>query len=135
EDVLQEATAIQGILRSVEEKFSRQKQRMAELGQQAIVTADSLQLLARDRLGEVASEITDSIQDAGEGYRSFAFDGPRNSDRAKFNYYQVIQCAKKLGYFADLRKYQAWACLVIQAVQRTEILLSFHGVGREFAGV
>ena len=57
------------------------------------------------------------------------------SERADFNYHQIVDSAKTLNYYANLPLYQAWASLVIRADLRTEILFSFHGIGHEATGV
>ena len=55
--------------------------------------------------------------------------------QAKFNYYQIVQCVKKLDYFANFPVYQAWTSLVIRMDNHVEILFSFHGMGRSSTGV
>ncbi len=51
------------------------------------------------------------------------------------HYYQIVSCAKALGYFANLEVYQAWVNLSIITRVKTEILFAFHGMGRASTGV
>ena len=97
---------------------------------QGKATADSLQLLAYDRLREIAEAVSQTIGSEAEGYVAYATEGKRNSEKATFNYIQIVHCAKRLEYFANLSIYQAWAALIIQTGHRTELLFSFHGIGR-----
>ena len=46
-----------------------------------------------------------------------------------------MECAKQLGYFADFNRLQAWVGLSVSTTQKTELLFSFHGIGREQAGI
>ena len=101
----------------------------------AFATADSLQKLASLRLDDVAQELQQTINEAGMNYKAWMYQASRDQPKSTFHYYQVVHCAKSLGYFADLRRYQAWSAIAIVLEQRTEILFSFHGIGREESGV
>lgn len=48
---------------------------------------------------------------------------------------QIVQTAKELGYFANLSLYRSWARLKIPGKSQSEILVSAHGIGKEFRGV
>ncbi len=135
EDVLHEAHAIRGVLQNIRIKFARSGGQLDELRIKAVETADAIQRLAKDRLREVASEVNETIRHAGEGFRARMIYGDRQTPRARYNYIQIIQCAKKLEYFADLKRYQAWSGIEINTFQHTEILFSVHGIGREHAGI
>ncbi|MBC7854834.1 MAG: Fic family protein [Pirellulaceae bacterium] len=135
EDVIHEANAIQGVLKNIRIKFARNGAHLDELRDGALQTADTIQGLLKDRLREVALEINETIQHAGEAFRARMIYGDRGNPKGRFNYIQIVQCAKKLGYFADFNRYQSWAGIEIQTFQHTEILFSLHGVGREHAGI
>ena len=47
----------------------------------------------------------------------------------------IIETAKELGYFADTRNHRAWIRLTIREDRQTDILVSFHSVGRDFVGI
>ncbi|MBI1292835.1 Fic family protein [bacterium] len=49
--------------------------------------------------------------------------------------YQVVELAKELEYFADLRTYHRWLHLKIVEKSVTDLVISFHPLGREFVGV
>jgi Fic family protein len=136
ESVLDESTAIVSILQSVKEQFTRRRAAQNESVRRAFRTADSLQLLAAQRLAEIGAEVSETIVNESPGYRAFVYEAPRtDSARARFHYHQIVQCARSLGYFANLRRYQAWAALAVITEHRTEILLSFHGIGHEESGI
>jgi hypothetical protein len=135
EAVIHDATAIVGILAAVREKFSKRRADQSAMIKRAIRTADSLQVLAADRLKEVAVEVNEAIAGEGYHYKSYMYEAARGTDKSKYNYYQIIKCAKALGYYANLPFHQAWAALCIRTEQRYEILFSFHGIGQETSGV
>ena len=49
--------------------------------------------------------------------------------------HQIIQSARALDYFANSHIYRAWARLALRNANLTEMLIAFHGIGREFQGV
>jgi len=135
EEVIHEATKIGGILAAVKEKFSKRRADQSALIKRAINTADSLHVLAKQRLEEVADEVHEVISAEAENYKACMRDAPRDTPTAKYYYHQIVQCAKALGYFANLPFYQAWAAICIRTDHQTEILFSFHGIGQETSGV
>ena len=62
---------------------------------------------------------------------------PRDeSYRRRWHRAQIVKAAKDLGYFANIREFSAWRRLVLETeAGRSEILLSFHGIGREYRGL
>ena len=59
-----------------------------------------------------------------------------NAERRGWYRYQVVDTARRLDYFANLRDYHEWVRLALVTESgRSEILLSFHTVGRDFFGV
>jgi Fic family protein len=135
DQVIQESKAISGILESVVAKFDQRRRAEKQQLSQAPITADSLQLLSFVRLDDVASNVTQVISTQGKGFHAYATDGKRNSEKSKYNYHQIVNCAKTLGYFANMQVYQSWACLIIQTERRFEILFAFHGIGHRSSGV
>ena len=135
DQVIHESMAISGILASVVSKFSERRKAEHDLRNKAPITADALQILTFQRLKEVAAEIHVAIAEQADGFRAYATDGKRKSDKAKYNYHQIVDCARILGYFANLQVYQSWASLIIQTDRRVEILFAFHGIGHHSSGV
>ncbi len=135
EDVLQEALAMDHILNAVKAKFSRERAEKTAKVNRALATADSLQTLASQRLKDVEHDLQSTFTGEGVKYKAYMYQGTRGQANAGYHRYQIVQCAKDLGYFADLRRYQSWSSLAIVLDQRTEILFSFHGIGREETGV
>jgi hypothetical protein len=135
EEVLTESTRIDTILAEVKSKLERRRADEEERVRRALRTADSLQILAAKRLDEIAAEVNETIHSEVMGFRAYMYEAARNTERSKYHYHQIIQCAKQLEYFANLPFYQAWAALAIVTDELTEILFSFHGIGYENAGI
>ena len=135
DDLAYEQIAIGNILDAVKGRFARIKQELETKKQQVLLTADTLQFCVSERLAEVAAEVTDAIETEGKGFKSYSANAIRNAYNAGYNYYQIVECAKALGYFANLEVYQAWSDLTILTGRRTEILFAFHGMGKGSTGV
>ena len=56
--------------------------------------------------------------------------------RRRWHRWQIIEAAKELDYFANTAEFTAWRRIVLETENgRSEILLSFHAVGREYRGI
>jgi hypothetical protein len=133
EEAVHDHGAIQKILATVDATFDRREKDKAVKIERVKKVADSLQLLSHERLEEISKQVATSI--GPRGFQSYAAEGRRGDARAQHNYFQIIQCANALGYFANLAEYQAWAKLVIATAIRTELLVAFHGIGKGVTGV
>jgi len=78
----------------------------------------------------VATEVTTTIKGEGRSFRARSSGATRKDAKADYHTIQIVKCAKALHYFANREAYQAWALLTIHTKTQTEVLFSFHGVGK-----
>lgn len=58
------------------------------------------------------------------------------TDRRRRRRWQIVEAAKELGCFANTSGFAAWRRLVLETESgRSEILMAFHAVGREYRGI
>lgn len=112
----------------------RQKQRQEEW-EVAKDIAGHLQEMAHDRLEHVAEELQSSIGPYSSEYQFRVDNEPPAGDHGFWFRWQIIETAKKHGYFANTRTHSGWVRLVMRTETQSELLVSFHGVGHEFRGV
>jgi len=95
-----------------------------------------LQEFARDELDRAKKEILEALKDVDSSYGAWTDAALQDPDHARsgFYKYQVGQCAKHFGYFANVPAFHAWLVLNIDTMQRHEILFSFHQVGYGASG-
>lgn len=122
---VQRADRAADVVAQIAEKFAARR-----LDQSAAIAslAVSLRDVATQRFAVVASDLRSAIADD-----SFTFSAGNDRDddeKAHWYRYQVIETARDLDYFADLSAFHHWARLVLRNADRTEVLLSLHGVGR-----
>jgi hypothetical protein len=130
-----EGAALQGILASVRAKFSKRRADASEQMKRVAALADSLQHWAQQRLSDVAAEIGEALAEENKAYRAFAWGASSHQANAHFNKFQIVRCAKALGYYANTDVFRAWTALVVDASARTEVLFSFHGMGQTASGI
>lgn len=97
--------------------------------------ADKLTNLAKKRAAEASELVGKTLKKIDKDFAAWC-DGARNdSPKDDYFHFQIVEAAKKYGYFANTRTYRSWARLAIVTQLQTEILLSFHCLGPEFRGV
>ena len=69
---------------------------------------------------------------------AFFVDGATDhGEKSHYFGWQIVEAAREIGYYANRETYRSWARLVMENADadRTELLVSFHGLGPEFQGV
>lgn len=99
--------------------------------------ADGLYSAAYETFQRFSGELAAALKEFGVS-TSIAFGENKDSLRRGFNRYQVIEAARKLDYYGNLREYHSWISLRIEREDdpsHAEILLSIHVLGRDYRGV
>ena len=136
EQVLSEARRTQVIISSIADKLKQnQSASIQEKCKKAESFASSLFNIASNRLQDVAYEIKLSVQNFVDDAQVFTVSAPVGDTRSYYHRYQVVETAKQLEYFANLRNYHTWIQLVINVEISTTLLLSFHVLGHEYRGL
>lgn len=134
-DVLRSADAEQAI-DAVRRHLQQRRDSLIREWDSARDIAGALRQTAEGRLQEVRDklyEVQDLLTDA-----TFFVDGDADhGEKSHYFGWQIVEAAKKLGYYANRETYRSWVRLVMKdaAADRTELLISFHGLGQEFQGV
>ncbi len=132
EDPLHESLTLRTTLAAVKTKLGKQRQ---DRTKQLLSACDTLQAQLDIKLKDIAREIHQAIETEGAGFNAFFNHAPREDARATYNSYQIVQCAKTLGYYANRQVFQAWSSLTITTTTRVEVLFAFHGMGQYPTGV
>jgi Fic family protein len=136
EQVLSEARRTQVIISAAGEKLKQNlSSSILEKCKKAEKFASQLFDITAERLAAVANEIKLSIQDFVDDAQVFTVCAPVGDSRSHYHRHQVVQTAKQLEYFANLRNYHTWIQLVINLETSTVLLLSFHVLGHEYRGL
>ncbi|MEO0562557.1 MAG: Fic family protein, partial [Chloroflexota bacterium] len=134
ENVMTEGASVQAALTSIVDRLKvDQKQRNAAARETMAKNATYLQGIADTRLKNLEQDITNALLELNGEYRVFTTRAVHESPNDHYFYVQIIEAAKSFDYFAKVTtEYKAWSRLsiIVENVQ-TDILLSFHAVGRD----
>ncbi|NEP09484.1 MAG: Fic family protein [Symploca sp. SIO2C1] len=136
EQVLSETRQARTILASITETLKqRQQASISQRCQEAENYATTLFDLASHRFDELSDEITLAIQNLVPNAKVYLNSASATDERSYYHRYPIVETAKQQRYFANTQSYSSWIQLVIKMESRTELLLSFHGLGREYLGL
>lgn len=136
EQILSETRRAQAVIASIADKLQQnQSANIQERCQKAEGLAANLFKIASARLNDIEDEIRVSIQNLVNDAQILTVSSLNNDSKSYSHRYQVVEVAKKLKYFANLRPYHTWIQLVINVESSTIILISFHVLGHEYRGL
>jgi Fic family protein len=136
EQILSEARRTQAVIASIADKLKQnQSVTVQERCQKVEGFAGNLFAIASSRLQDIADEIKLSVKDIVNDPQVFTVSVPASDPKSYYHRYQIVETAKQLGYFANLRPYHCWIQLIINVETSTTLLLSFHVLGHEYRGL
>lgn len=133
EDVLKERVSLQQVISAAVERLQARFQGQLEKHKNVIVVSEKLKETARVKFTEVADQLKNEISQIQDQFNT-SVDTNDETNSIWFRS-QIVNLAKKYGYFADSGTYAAWVRLKIWEERPAEIVISFHSLGREFVGV
>ena len=135
-DVLRSVSAEYAI-RAVRDQLQRRRDVLIEEWDEARKVAHALREKAERRLQEVCAELQREMPSLLKSAAFFVDGATDQGEKSHFFGWQIVEAAKALGYYANRETYRSWARLVManSDADRTELLVSFHGIGQEFQGV
>ena len=136
EEIRREHLHVEQVLDLIGDMFSDDSgPAQADLGQ-ATNTAEDIWQLCESRFEELAAQLTERLG-SSENRRVWSDNGTDDDPRRRtWNRQQVFRTAAHFDYFANLRVHHEWVRLAFDTENgRSEILTSFHGIGREFRGL
>jgi Fic family protein len=133
EDVLHDREPLQQMLVAVGERLKAKQQREERTKRTVFETAIKLEQMAKDRFAEVAQQLTTTLREIDNDFS--AFSDASTSENDFWFKSQIITIAKQLQYYADTGMYRAWVRLKIRETRQVELVVAFHSLGYDFAGV
>lgn len=127
--VVESASQIDEIIEAVKPLLDRKRIELDHKRSQVVKLATALHAQACNTLDDVANRLDPGLKSADGSFKAFMSSAGHDEDRSGYYRIQIVACAKKLGYFANLNEFRAWTAIVIDMHLRTELLFSFHGAG------
>lgn len=130
EDVLSEADAIGQIIETATERLKVKKRVPPE----KLAIVGRLEQISYDRLEKLTAELNNRLKQLSESYGASLEQKNVRPTTLIYNA-DVMKIAEELGYYADTQTYSTWIRLSITERGLTQIILSFHSLGRTFRGI
>jgi Fic family protein len=130
-DVLEEGESYQRIIAAAGDKLRARDEAKAPEQLKAFEISKELELAAEAKLNEISKELNGKFTDLGKDYKAFT---GRCGDTNGYNR-MINKLSETNEYFADTSTYQSWICLYIHEKGKAELVIAFHGLGREFLGI
>ena len=134
----QDVQRLDAVIAAMRDTFEKRQEVLSKEWAQAKELSGALQEMAEEKLGRLAQELKSELAPSVPPHHQFTCFADRNhagDEKSHWFRYQIVETAKTFGYFANPGSYHAWARLVLKTTARSEILLSLHGLGRDFRGV
>lgn len=133
ETVLREREPYQQIIAAAGDKLRARQEEKAQDQLIVFQLSGELEEVAYNKLNEVATELNQQLPKIRKNYQAVV---DRSGAKTDFWFRrQIIDLAKKNEYFSDTRTYRAWVRLLIKEERQVSLIVSFHGLGREFLGL
>lgn len=128
------AARVEARIQAIGQRFAQRREALAQEQQAAVSSARRLHEFAKQRMGNVRESLESTLSSHGE-FSFFVDDDVDQGDHSHYHQRQIISTAKRLGYFANTRRYRSWVRLGAADGDQSNILVAFHGIGHEFQGV
>ena len=128
------AARVDARIQAIGRRFTQRMEALAKEQQAAVHSAERLHNLAKGRMGSVRDSLESALSSQGE-FSFFVDDAEDQGDHSHYHQRQIFSTAKRLGYFANIRRYRSWVRLGAVDGDQSNILIAFHGIGHEFQGI
>ena len=137
QDTLRASEQLGQLVATIGDHFRKRDRDLARNMIKAKDHATALWKSAENRFASVSTQLQDAIR--GPRDRKVFADqcAPHDAPvRRRWHRWQTIEAAKELDCFANIAEFTAWRRVVLETESgRSEILLAFHAVGREYRGI
>lgn len=141
ETIITEHETVKSALAAASVRLNDRTKAMLKSQKKVLEVAEVLRTKSAERLREVVDETDTMLKRHNAQYDAWFDEAAHGSPRDNYYRTQIVECAIAHDYFANLPEYRAWAIAAFKTDEqkeskaRTELLLSFHGIGRGTKGV
>ena len=136
-EVLRAGEHLEQMVAAIGDHFQKRDRDLARNMVQAMDHAGALWIRAGQIFATTSAQLSEALGSLGERKVFDDSSSPTETGyRRRWHRSQIIRAAKDLGYYANIGEFSAWRRLVLETENgRSEIVLSFHGIGREYRGI
>ncbi len=133
-DEAKRAQQVDRVIAATKQDLTRRRAKRRREWRKAKSTSSALEIYARSRLDEISDELKRELRPV-LGFRTFVDDEAPGGPKVNWGWPRVVETANQLDYYANPTTYRAWVRLAIETRDRSEIFISFHGLGRHYRGL
>ena len=136
-EALRSGEHLDQMVAAIGDHFRKRDEDLARNMVQAKDHADALWVEAGNKFTKTSRQLAEAIRGPHDRKVFDDYSAPSDSTyRQRWHRAQIIKAAKDLGYYASIGEFSAWRRIVLDTESgRSEIVLSFHGIGREYRGI
>ena len=136
-EVLKAGEHLEQMVAAIGDHFRKRDAALARNMVQAKEHATDLWARARQTFERVSMQLDDALRGPHERTVFSDYSHPSETGyRRRWHRAQIVRAAKDLGYYANIGEFSAWRRLVLETESgRSEIVLSFHGIGPDYRGI
>ena len=136
-EVLRAGEHLDQMVAAIGDHFRKRDEALARNMVQAKDHADALWSQAGITFAKASGQLGEAIRGPSERNVFDDYSAPSETKyRRRWHRAQIIKAAKDLGYHANIGEFSGWRRIVLETeTGRSEIVLSFHGIGREYRGI
>lgn len=135
EQIMSGAEPVSQVIEAAHDKLKARKLAQQAERQRVFSFSATLEESALAKFCKAGDEISASLRSIDTNYSASASKARDEDDNSHWFRKQILDCARRLDYFADTRTYRAWVRLCIREERQTDIVFSFHSLGSEFLGI
>lgn len=133
EDVLYRHDPLEHVISAAADKIKAKELAKLKVMQDK---ACALSRILEDSVYERLHAVSDKLRAELSSIHGFACTVDRSNEKTDFWFKRdIIEVAKKFGYYADTRSYRQWVRLRIWEQRQTDLVVSFHSLGVHPLGV
>jgi Fic family protein len=138
ENVRDYGRSLKSAIVSIKDTFEKRREQLEEDWEQSKKISHRLRDDAISFFQDVQKEIERDIEPevpASKNMEVFVDGNNYGENRDHWFKKQIVEVANNLDYYANISMHHDWARLCIQMEGRSVVLVSIHGIGREFRGL
>lgn len=132
--IQRERDSVQHVLSAALDRLRTRSAGVHEERNRVFDVAERLEHFVVHELHAIGADLECQLKTIDKRYRVFVHRATKGKNDLIF-VSPTIELAPKLEYFADTRTYMSWVEIRIRGDRYTDIIFSFHSVGRDFTGL
>ncbi len=126
---------LNSVVEALRDDLLRRREERVSQWERAKSLAGRLLEISKEQMTGLAADLKTQLGPLLGHFEASCASEKNDGSNRHYQRYQIVETARQLGYYANTQEYQAWCYLRLQTSDRTELLVSFQGLGYEYRGL